>query len=90
MLTLPGTFTMTTGIYWISAGVYAFMDFTQKPKFLMKYKIQPDKNVPLDAKLFMKVLYGINVHCILQYGGMLSVMLKVCIAYLYFRSLQIV
>ena len=38
------------------------MDFTQKPAFLMKYKIQPDKNVPVDPKRFLKVtsIYMIN------------------------------
>ena len=51
-----GSLIVTTIFYWTSAGLYAIMDFTQWPKFLMKYKIQPDKNVPLDPKRFLKVL----------------------------------
>ena len=50
-----GSLLVTSGFYWLSAGIYAIMDFTQKPAFLMKYKIQPDKNVPVDPKRFMKV-----------------------------------
>ena len=49
-----GSLIVSTGFYWISAGLYAIMDFTQMPKFLMKYKIQTDKNVPLDPKRFVK------------------------------------
>ena len=50
-----GSLLVTSGFYWLSAGIYAIMDFTQKPAFLMKYKIQPDKNVPVDPKRFLKV-----------------------------------
>ena len=50
-----GSLIVTSGFYWLSAGIYAIMDFTQKPAFLMKYKIQPDKNVPVDPKRFLKV-----------------------------------
>ena len=50
-----GSLLVTSGFYWLSAGIYAIMDFTQKPVFLMKYKIQPDKNVPVDPKRFLKV-----------------------------------
>ena len=35
--------------------VYALMDFTQRPKFLMKYKVQLGKNEPLKVKKFLKV-----------------------------------
>ena len=50
-----GSLLVTSGFYWLSAGIYAIMDFTQKPAFLMKYKIQQDKNVPVDPKRFLKV-----------------------------------
>jgi len=49
-LAVQGTF------YWMTAGLYAILDFTQRPNFLMKYKIQPDKNVPVDTKRFLKVV----------------------------------
>ena len=50
-----GSLIVSTTFYWSSAGLYALMDFTQMPKFLMKYKIQADKNVPVDPKRFLKV-----------------------------------
>ena len=50
-----GTVIVTSGFYWISAGLYAIMDFTQKPAFFMKYKIQPTKNSPPDTKRLLKV-----------------------------------
>ena len=40
------------------ASTYAFMDYTQSPKFLMKYKVQTGKNVPPDTKKMMKVHKG--------------------------------
>lgn len=40
-------------LYWIAGSFYIFMDVTNKPKFLMKYKTQPGKNEPLEwGKLF--------------------------------------
>ena len=50
-----GTLIVTSGFYWISAGLYAIMDYTQKPAFFMKYKIQPTKNIPPDTKRVLKV-----------------------------------
>ena len=50
-----GTVLVTSGFYWISAALYAIMDFTQKPAFFMKYKIQPTKNIPPDTKRLLKV-----------------------------------
>jgi len=38
------------------AGIYAFMDYTQMPKFMMKYKVQTGKNVPPDTKKMLKVI----------------------------------
>jgi hypothetical protein len=34
------------------------MDYTQRPAFLMKYKIQPGKNTPPDIKQVVKVRKG--------------------------------
>ena len=50
-----GTVIVTSGFYWTSAGLYAIMDYTQKPSFFMKYKIQPTKNIPPDTKRVLKV-----------------------------------
>ena len=38
-----------------TASIYAYMDYTQSPKFLMKYKVQTGKNTPPDTKKMMKV-----------------------------------
>ena len=50
-----GTVIVTSGFYWVSAALYAIMDYTQKPAFFMKYKIQPTKNIPPDTKRVLKV-----------------------------------
>ena len=50
-----GTVLVTTFCYWFTAGVYMLMDYTQKPGFLMKYKIQEGKNAPPDTKKTIKV-----------------------------------
>jgi len=39
-----------------TASIYAYMDYTQSPKFLMKYKVQTGKNTPPDTKKMMKVI----------------------------------
>ena len=58
-LSFIGTLTLSTTAMVIMIGIYALLDFTQRPKFLMKYKIQTDKNVPLDAKNFLKVCFEV-------------------------------
>ena len=47
---------MTTITYWISGLIYLLIDYTQFPKFLMKYKVQPGKNEPPDTKKVLKAL----------------------------------
>lgn len=42
--------------YAVTGGAYLIIDITNKPKFLQKYKIQPDVNVPLNLKLLWKGL----------------------------------
>ena len=41
----------------VTAGIYAIMDYTQCPKFMMKYKVQTGKNVPPNTKKMMKVVH---------------------------------
>lgn len=50
-----GTTIYTILIYWGFCGFYMFFDFTNRPKFLRKFKVQPGTNEPLDKKLFFKV-----------------------------------
>ena len=42
-------------MYWIFGGIFTFMDLTNKPAFLRKYKIQPGTHEPLDTQKFFKV-----------------------------------
>lgn len=51
-----GTTIYTILIYWGFSGFYMFFDFTNRPKFLRKFKVQPGTNEPLDKKLFFKVI----------------------------------
>jgi len=55
-----GTTIFTSAVYWLTALIFMLMDFTQFPSFLMKYKIQPGKNAPPDAKKVMKVLLTVG------------------------------
>lgn len=43
-------------IYWIVGGAFLYMNLTNKPVFLQKYKTQPEANIPLDPKVFLKGL----------------------------------
>lgn len=51
-----GTVVMIAVTMAVTAGIYAIMDYTQCPKFMMKYKVQTGKNVPPNTKKMMKVL----------------------------------
>lgn len=51
-----GTVFYTFIIYWIFASFYTFMDITNKPKFLRKYKIQPGTNEPVDKSKLQKAI----------------------------------
>lgn len=45
-----GTVIVTSIHYWLSSIPYTIMDLYGTPAFLMKYKIQPEKNVPLSGQ----------------------------------------
>lgn len=51
-----GTPIITTLVYWMTAFMFVFMDFTQMPGFLMKYKIQLGKNAPPSTRKVIKVI----------------------------------
>ena len=52
-----GTTVVTTLSYWLTALIFMLMDYTQKPSFLMRYKIQPGKNAPPPTSKVIKVGY---------------------------------
>ncbi|KAG5683643.1 hypothetical protein PVAND_012914 [Polypedilum vanderplanki] len=43
-------------IYWFFGAIYTILDITNKPKFIRKYKIQPNTNEPLDKKKLRRVI----------------------------------
>lgn len=55
-LWVVGTFILTFAVYWLVGGVYTFMDLTNWPKFLRKYKVQPGTNEPVDQKRLLEVI----------------------------------
>merc|ERR1711997_596759 len=50
-----GTVSVTMSFYWMTAMIFMLMDYTQRPKFLMKYKMQQGKNAPPDTAKVIKV-----------------------------------
>lgn len=42
-------------VYWFFGAIYTFMDLTNKPAILRKYKIQPGTNEPVDKKRLTNV-----------------------------------
>ena len=40
-------------------GLYTFMDVTNRPKFLRKFKVQPGTNEPVDRDRLMSVIYQV-------------------------------
>ena len=53
-----GTFLAEYLSYWLTASLYMILDFTQRPKFLHKYKTQPGTNEPPNMKKFVKVSFA--------------------------------
>ena len=49
-----GTFLTEYLTYWLVASLYMVLDFTQRPKFLHKYKTQPGTNEPPNMRKFVK------------------------------------
>ena len=50
-----GTVAVTMSFYWTTALIFMLMDYTQRPAFLMKYKMQQGKNAPPDTAKVIKV-----------------------------------
>ena len=44
-----GTLIVTNATYWGVNSLFMILDVTNKPKFLTKYKMQEDKNVPVST-----------------------------------------
>ncbi|XP_025835022.1 fatty acid hydroxylase domain-containing protein 2 [Agrilus planipennis] len=57
-----GTILLTMGVYWLFGGIYTFLDVTNKPAALRRYKIQPGTNEPVDTKKLLKVIGSVIVN----------------------------
>ncbi|KAM7347052.1 fatty acid hydroxylase domain-containing protein 2-like [Cochliomyia hominivorax] len=57
-----GTTIVFIVVYWLNASWYTFMDLTNKPKFLTKYKIQSGKNEPFDLNKLKPVILNVLIN----------------------------
>ncbi|CAH1106377.1 unnamed protein product [Psylliodes chrysocephalus] len=48
---------ITFAVYWLFGGIYIFMDMTNMPSVIRKYKIQPGTNEPVDNRKLLHVIY---------------------------------
>ncbi|XP_005184199.2 fatty acid hydroxylase domain-containing protein 2 [Musca domestica] len=62
--------------YWIYASIFAIVDYTQRPKWFFKHKIQPEQNVPLDMKKFWKAVRQVLINQLLVTPILLYVFAK--------------
>ncbi|XP_038056605.1 fatty acid hydroxylase domain-containing protein 2-like [Patiria miniata] len=53
-----GTLLVSTVVYWTLASGCLFVDATGKPSWIHKYKIQQDKNIPVDPALLRQAVTG--------------------------------
>jgi len=60
-----GTIFVSMTFYWSTALAFLFMDYTQRPAFLMKYKIQQGKNTPPNTAKVIKVLMTVNFNLLM-------------------------
>lgn len=51
-----GPFVIVNTVYWTAGTIYTLWDLINKPAAVMRYKIQPGMNEPVDAKRLLKVL----------------------------------
>lgn len=61
-LWVVGTFILTFAVYWIAGSFYTFMDVTNRPKFLRKYKVQPGTNEPVERKRLAQVIFTVLIN----------------------------
>lgn len=58
-LDIWGTFFITNLVFWSIGSIYCYFDVTTTPKFLRKYKIQPETNEPVDPKKFKNLIWTV-------------------------------
>ncbi|KAH8368467.1 hypothetical protein KR084_012035 [Drosophila pseudotakahashii] len=60
-----GTTIFTMIVYWTVGTLYTFMDLTNRPACLRKYKIQPGTNEPVELRRLLKVIWCVVCNQIL-------------------------
>jgi methylsterol monooxygenase len=55
-LCVYGTFLVTNSMYWTVGSLYSYLDISETPTFLSKYKIQPQTNEPVEWKRFVQLI----------------------------------
>jgi len=53
---VAGSALVLSSVFWVTNAFFMFLDLTGKPSFLIKYKIDQHKNVPVNKKKFAKCL----------------------------------
>lgn len=56
MLWVYGTLAVNIAVYWMVGALYTIWDVTNKPGAIMRYKIQPGMNEPVNTKRLLKVI----------------------------------
>ncbi|XP_014208861.1 fatty acid hydroxylase domain-containing protein 2 isoform X2 [Copidosoma floridanum] len=51
-----GSIAITFLAYWLFGGIYTFMDLTNRPKALRRYKTQPGTNEPVSTRELLRVI----------------------------------
>ncbi|KAG8926558.1 hypothetical protein FRC02_008801 [Tulasnella sp. 418] len=67
-----GTFIVTSSVYWILGIIFMIADLTERPKWLLKYKLQPWKRV--SGKEYAKICLVVLRNQVLVAGPMAYIM----------------
>ncbi|KAL5276003.1 FAXDC2 family protein [Megaselia abdita] len=59
ILWVVGTTIFMFSVYWIFGSIYIFLDVTNRPAFIRRYKIQPGTNEPVNNAKLMKVITSV-------------------------------
>jgi len=55
-----GMYCLSYFTYWLGSAFYLFLDLTNWPAFMRRYKVQPGTNEPLDTAKLVKVIAMVN------------------------------
>lgn len=61
-LAVWGTFIIASIVFWTVGSIYSYLDVTNRPSFIRKYKIQPGTNEPVDPKRFRNLVWTVFIN----------------------------